>query len=133
MTDLINNVDELIKSDINSVQELVNKYASVLQDTKPEKDIPYLAYIINICVNYINTNHKDLPQDWKAWSVVVVRNLYFDGKIKMGDDILKIIDDFLTFWKAEYKSYCQDIIAASEYDRDRGFMYRFLNKKIGSH
>ena len=130
MTDLTNNVDELIKSDINSVQELVNKYASVLQDTKPEKDIPYLAYIINICVNYINANHKDIPQDWKAWSVVVVRNQYFDGKIKIGDDILKTIDDFVAFWKTEYKKYCADIISVTEYDRDRGFVYRFLwNKK----
>jgi len=129
MTDLTNKVDELIKTNIDSVQAVVNKYAPVLQDTKPEAHIPYLAYIIDICVTHINENHKDLPQDWKAWSVLLVRNQYFEGKIKKDGDIIKTIDDFLTFWKSDYEKYCQDIISVTEYDRDRGFVYRFIWKK----
>jgi len=131
MTDLINNVDGLIKNDVNYVQSIINKFSAVLQDTKPERQIPYLAYIINICVNYINEKHKDLSADWKAWSVVVIRNQYLKGKVKKEDDIPKIIDEFVTFWKTDYEKYCENIIAVTEYDRDRGFVFRY-EKKIGS-
>lgn len=129
MTDLINKIDALIKNDINSVQAIVNKYATVLQDIKQEKQIPYLAYIIDVCVNHINQNHKDLPRDWKAWSVVVVKNIYTKGNIKCVEDIIKTIDEFVVFWKSDYKSYCQDTISATEYDRDWGFVFGFIIKR----
>ena len=129
MTDLINKVDILIKSDINTIQGIVNKYASVLQEVKSEKQVPYLAYIIDICVNHINQNHKDLSQDWKSWSVVVIRNIYFNGNIKCTDDIIKTIDEFVVFWKSEYETYCQNIISVSEYDRDWGFVFKYIQKK----
>lgn len=131
MTDLINRVDEWIKTDVNAVQEIVNRYAQVLQGTKPEKEIPYLAVIIDACVNHINTKHKDLSADRKAWAVVVVRNQYVKGKIKNDADIVKRIDDFLTFWESNHKKYCEDMVSATEYDRDSGFVFRY-EKKIGS-
>lgn len=133
MTDLTNKVDELIKTNRDSIQATVNKFVTILQGTLPEKNIPYLAYIIDICVNHINDVHKDLSKDWKAWAVLVVRNSYLNGTIKKDEDIVKIIDEFIVFWKSDYKKYCGDIISASEYDRDRGFVYVFLNKKIGSY
>jgi methyl coenzyme M reductase subunit C-like uncharacterized protein (methanogenesis marker protein 7) len=131
MTDLTNKVDKLIKEDVNSIQAIVNKFSDVLKKTKPEREIPYLAYVINVCVNYINENHKDLSADWKAWAVIIVRNQYLKGKLKNDDDIPKTIDGFLTFWDKEYKKYCEDIIAVTEYDRDRGFVFKY-EKKIGS-
>lgn len=129
MTDLTNKVDELIKTNIDSIQATVNKFATILQGTLPEKEIPYLAYIIDICVNHINDIHKDLSKDWKAWAVLIVRNLYFKNKIKTEEDVLKTIDEFIGFWKSDYKEYCEDIIAVSEYDKDRGFVYKFLLEK----
>ena len=129
MTDLINRVDKLIKDDVNLVQGVVNKYTAVLQDHRPERDIPYFAFIIDICVNYLNENHKDLSADWKAWAVVVVRRRYLEKKLKKESDIPTLIDEFVEFWKSDYKKYCDDIISVSEYDRDNGFVYRFLFKK----
>ena len=129
MTDLTNRVDKLIKDDVNSVQEVVNKYQTVLQNHLPERDIPYFAFVIDSCVNHINEHHADLTPDWKAWCVVVVRRRYLDKKLRKEADIPKLIDEFVDFWKVEYKNYCDDIIAASEYDRDNGFTYKFLFKK----
>ena len=131
MTDLINKVDKIIKEDVNSIQAIVNKFSTLLQDTRPEKEIPYLAYVIDICVNHINENHKDLSADWKSWAVVVVRTQYLKGKLKKESEIPKIIDGFVEFWKTDYEKYCEDIIAVTDYDRDRGFVFRY-EKKIGS-
>ena len=88
--------------------------------------------IINVSVNHINEKHKELSPDWKAWSVLIIRNRYLEGKLKKIDDIPKIIDDFLTFWETDYKKYCENIIAATEYDKDRGFVFRY-ERKIGTY
>ena len=127
MTDSINkNVEVLIKDNINKIQGIVNKFSAVLQDTRPEKDIPYLAYIINVCVNHINQKHdKELSPDWKAWAVVIVRNQYLKGKLKKESEIPKIIDEFVEFLISDYEKYRDNIIAATEYDRDRGFVFKF--------
>ena len=137
MIDLINSVDEWIKTDVNSVQAIVNKYASVLEGTRPEKNIPYLAVIINTCVDYLNGSHGASNADWKSWSVLLIKKLFEEGKLKKEADIPLIIDEFLDYKVKEYQKYCDDIIAVDEYERDRGFMYKFFwkktNKKIGSH
>ena len=44
-------------------------------------------------------------------------------------DIPKEVDNFIIFHNENYVNYVKDIIAASEYDRDRGFIYIYLNKK----
>jgi len=128
MTDLINKVDKIIKEDVSSLQTIVDKFSVVLQDTIPEREIPYLAYIVDNCVNHINENHKDLSADWKSWSVLIVRHLYLKGKVEKDDDIPKIINEFITFWKADYEKWSSNIISTTQYDRDRGFVYRFINK-----
>ena len=129
MIDLINRVDEWIKTDITGVQEIVNKYASVLQGTLPERNIPYLAVIINTCVHSLNEKHPDLDADWKTWSVLLIKKLFDEDKLKKEKDIPLIIDEFLEYKKKEYKKYCEDTISVSDYDRDRGFMFRFYLKK----
>ena len=136
MTDLINKVDEWLKNDIGKVQELVNKYATVLQGTLPEKNIPYLAVIIDTCVQYLQGSHGATDADWKAWCVVLIKKLFEEGKIKKEDDIVPIIDEFIEYKEKEYEKWSKDIISVDDYERDRGFMYKFFwkkgGKKIGS-
>jgi len=128
MIDLINRVDEWIKTDLNGVQEIVNKYASVLQEVLPEKNIPYIAVIVNTCVLYLNESHPDLDKDWKAWSVLLIKKLFEEDKLKKEADIHLIIDKFLEYKDKEYEKYCKNIVSASDYERDRGFFYKFYFK-----
>jgi len=135
MIDLINRVDEWIKADTNAVQEIVNKYAAILEGTRPEKNIPYLAVIINTCVDYLGGSHGASNAEWKSWSVLLIKKLFEEGKLKKEADIPLIIDEFLDYKEKEYKKYCDDIISVNDYERDRGFVYRFFwkkTKKIGS-
>jgi len=128
MTDLINKVDEIGKKNLQELQNIVNQFSTVLHDTK-EKDIPYVAYIIHLATNYININYKDLSKDWKTWSVFFIRHQYLKGKLTKLSDIPILIDKFLEFYNTEYDKYCNDIFAATDYDRDRGFI-NYYEKKI---
>jgi hypothetical protein len=132
MTDLINRVDEWIKTDVNKVQELINKYASILQEILPEKNIPYLAVVIHTCVLFLNENHSRISADWKAWSVLLIKKLFEENRLKKEGEIHATINEFLEFKEREYKNYCDDIISVNDYERDRGFLYKFYHKKIGS-
>ena len=104
MTDLINRVDEWVKTDINSLQEIVNKYADILKEVKQEKNIPYIAVIINVCVEFLNQTHPDLDADWNAWSVLLIKKMFEENKLEKEADIQPTIDEFL-----EYKETEQEI------------------------
>lgn len=131
MTDLINKVDELIKNKDKSINEIIKKFSPVLDKVKYKENIPYLSYIIYLGVNYINNNKIKLSIEWKAWSIVVLKHLFIKGKILKEDDIVNIINDFIGYYKQDYENYCEDIIAATEFDRDYGFVLKYINQKIG--
>ncbi len=118
---------DLTNKSVDEINGLIQKYASVLELLKPQ-DQPYFAYIVDIAIKHIETSHKNLTADWKAWSVFVLKKQHI--KIKNESDINKIIDDFIEYWKKEYKEYCDSLgVFATEYDRDRGFVYKYIEKK----
>lgn len=130
MTDLTNKVDEIGKENIQTLQNIVNKYSEVLQYTK-EKDIPYVAYIIHVATNHINTKHNDLSKDWKSWCVFFIRHAYLKGDLTKLSEIPILIDKFLEFHNTDYNEYCNNTFAVSDYDRDRGFI-QYYETKNGS-
>ena len=129
MTGLTNKIDKLLKEDVSSVQAVVDKYIPILQLIKPESQIPYYAFILDACVTHLNEHHNNISADWKSWSVVVIKYFYEHNKIKKESEIPPIIDEFLKYKEGEYQKYCDNIVSATEYDRDRGFMYAFIKKK----
>jgi hypothetical protein len=129
MIGLINKVDKLLKEDIASVQAVVDKYAAILQLIEPENQIPYYAYLINACVNHLEEHYNNISADWKAWSVLVIKHFYEHKKIGVESDIPPVIDEFLEYKEKEYDKYCVNMVSATEYNRDSGFMYAFIKKK----
>ena len=129
MTDLTNKIDKLIADNKESVLKLVNKYKSVLEYMKPESRFPYYAYVLDCCVNDINKNHVNEKSDWKAWASLIVFKLYQENKLTDEKQISDILNEFMEFKKTEYNKYCEDIISVNEYERDRGFAYKFYFRK----
>jgi hypothetical protein len=120
---------DLTNKNIDEINALIQKYASVLELIKPETQ-PYLAYIIEIAYNYLQEKYKDLHKNWKSWIIVILKNQFDD--INNDKDILKNIDKFINYYNSDYQKYCEDVISVSEFDRDHGFVHNYLNKKIGS-
>jgi len=129
MTDLTNRVDKLILSDRDAVHRLINKYKSVLEYMKPENRFPYYAYVLDCCVNDINENHINEESDWKTWACLIIFKLYQENKLTDEKQISDALKEFMTFYKTEYDKYCEDTISINEYERDRGFAYRFYFRK----
>jgi hypothetical protein len=117
---------DLTNKTVDEINALIVKYAKALEVFRPEAQ-PYLAYLIGVSVDYLNEKYKDLDKDWKTWSVVVIKR-HFDH-IKTDADIKKIIDDFIEYYHAEHKKYCENIISATEWDRDCGFVNQYMSKK----
>lgn len=123
MIDLTNRTTE----DING---LIQKYTPVLElYIKQQNDIPYLAVVIDVGVNYLKTTYNQMTVDWKSWIMVLLKEEYFRKLIKSEADIPSEIDRFIIFHNENYENYVKDTVSASEYDRDRGFIYTYLNKK----
>jgi len=121
---------DLTNRTTDEINALIQKYTPVLElYIKQQNDIPYLAVVIDVGVNYLKTTYNQMTIDWKSWIMVLLKELYFRKIIKSEADIPKEIDDFIIFHNENYVNYVRDIVAASEYDRDRGFIYVYLNKK----
>lgn len=127
MTDLTNKIDNL-NSDV--INKLFKKYETIIEllDTKDQKKITYLLYIINLGVNYIQTKHKDEDIYWKSWTIVLLVRLFNQEKLSFKDDIFKHIDNFLKYKKSEYKKYLNKIsIYSDKYFRDSPFIDNYIN------
>ena len=112
------------------INALIQKWLPALQDSKvaPEHYLQ-VAYIIDVATTHLKENHKDLDAAWKAWCMVVLRDLYKKNKINKDSDITDIIDDFLNDFNLNYESYCSYMLSASEYDQQRGFVHGYTQKK----
>lgn len=126
MTDLINRVNNL---DSNTITILIEKYKESLQEAnlKSSEDAPYLAFIINLSVNYINAKHKEQSPEWKAWGVVLIKRLFETEKVKTKEEVFKQLDNFYEYKKSEYKGYVSNVaLYSDEYYRDIGFIGKYL-------
>jgi hypothetical protein len=84
-------------------------------------------------INYVKKNHNELSVDMKAWCVVVVKKIHERKKFEYEEDITTTIDDFITYWKTNYGDYCNNLaMFASDFDKDLGFIYKYIHEKIGS-
>jgi len=126
MTDLISRVNNMFSGDTYA---LIQLYLPLLESSKHYDQIQYLAYLIHFSINYIKKTHNDLNIDWKSWCIILVKEQYLNKKIKSELDIEETVNDFIEYWKKEYKEYCNNIaISSSDYDRDRGFVYEYIWK-----
>jgi len=123
MIDLTNRTTE-------EVNALIQKYAPVLElYNKKQADIPYLAVILEVGVNYLKTNYAPITIEWKTWMMVILKDLYFKKALQSEADIPKSINDFILFHNQNYENYVKEIVSVSEFDRDKEFVHRYINKK----
>jgi hypothetical protein len=128
MTDLINRVNSL---HVDVVNTLLKKYQPVLEEIKfkSQEDIPYMAYVLNLTVNYVNQKHKEETSDWKTWCGVLIKRLFEREIVKTKEDIFKHIDQFLEYKKKEYKKYVENIaLYSDEYHRDNPFIEQYIKQ-----
>jgi hypothetical protein len=120
---------DLTNRTIDEINELIQKYISVLELIKQQKQIPYLAIVIDVGIKYVKEKYQDLELDWKAWSIVYLKHKYLRGKIKKESDIPNLIDDFIKYYKDKYKSYVDNLgMSTSDFDRDYGFVCAYINR-----
>lgn len=113
-----------------NINELINKHLHLIQDLKKE-NIPEMAYIIEIAIEHIQSNHHSLFTDWKAWLIIVLKKLQEKNKLNSKKDIINHIDNFVKFKKENYDNYVIDIaMFTNEYHRDYPFIVKYL-KTIG--
>ena len=112
------------------INTLIQRWIPALQDSKimPEHYLQ-MAYIIDIATPYLKEKHSDLTPEWKAWCIVILRELYKKDKISNDLDITNIIEDFINEYNLNYESYCSYMASANEYDQQRGFVHAYILKK----
>jgi hypothetical protein len=121
------NQNVLTPEDITLLNLLVDKYLVALNELNNEqKSIAgYIAYVIEQGVLYVK--EKNIPADWKCWTIVYLKELLLLNKIKDESDIPTLIEKFLTHYSTHYPKYLDSVgVSSSDYDRDRVFVYQSI-------
>jgi hypothetical protein len=118
---------DLTNRTVEDVNALIQKYASLLELIREKQQIPYLAVVLDIGINHVKETYPTLELDWKAWSIVLLKNKYLKGYVKNESDIPVIIAEFIKHFKDNYADYIQQLgMSATEFDRDYGFVCRYM-------
>ena len=122
---------DLSNKTIDEVNELIQKYASALELVKPNREIPYLAVIIDVGIKYIKEKHNDLTTDWKAMLIVLLKLLYLKNSINNEANIPTEIENFMTYYNSKYNNYIENLIDYSnDYDKNYKFILNYINKSL---
>jgi hypothetical protein len=128
MIDLINkDVRLLTQEELEQLKKLHEKYSDLVKFIFYAYTYEF-AYVLEIGIEHIKNKHSTLPVDFKAWSMVLLKNMLEDKLLNL-NNITTTIDEFVEYYNNEYNEYLQDIISVNDFERDRGFMTRFLNRK----
>lgn len=112
------------------INALIQKHFAALHESKfAVEHYLQLAYIIEVATTYLKENPHDLTPEWKAWCMIVLRDMYKKNKINKDSDITDIIVDFVNHYNLNYESYCSYMVSANEYDQQRGFVHGYILKK----
>jgi hypothetical protein len=127
MGNIIENVTNTSVED----QELLYKIFNPTFEFIQQKDkIPYLVYVFDYAVKYINENHQDLNSTWKALIMVYLKYHYINGHIITDDDIVTKLNEIINLYRTEYPKYISELgLSASEFDRDYSFICRYMKQK----
>jgi hypothetical protein len=117
---------DLTNRSVEEVNGLILKYASILELLKPQHQ-PSMAVILEVSINHVKETYPTLELDWKAWSIVCLKNKYLKGQVKKESDIPAIIAEFIKHFKDDYADYIQHLgMSATEFDRDYGFVCKYI-------
>ena len=133
MTDLINKkISDLSSEELEILRNLVEKYKDLVQYVHHNYAHEF-TYVLHLGIEHINEKHNNLSVDWKAWSIlllkIMVEQKLITNKSQEIHKISDIIDEFVKFYESEYSNYKKNIVSVSDFERDRGFVYMFVNKK----
>jgi hypothetical protein len=117
---------DLINKSAEEVNALIQKYANVVQLFKPEEQ-PYFAYIISTGTDYVKEKYPEISKDWKSWAIMTLIKRVIN--VSSDSDIKVIIDAFVVHYKNYYNDFGNDLVWASEYDKEHKFVHEYLNKK----
>jgi hypothetical protein len=122
----IKHMIDLTNRTVEEVNELIKKYSEVLMFINPQEQ-PYMAIVIDSGIKHIQENYKDLPVDWKAWSIVYLKHKYLGHGLKKQSDIPKMLDAFIKHYNENYEKFVSALgMSASDYDRDHAFVTQYL-------
>ena len=126
--DFVKSIDDIV------IENLIRSYENLLDNHFPKTPIKEQAYIIGYCIELIKNRYNTYDSIFKSWLVHIIRKLYELKVITMSGEIEQYMDKYVIFYNENYIQYIDDIeMYCSEYDRDIGFINRFIKIQKASN
>ena len=110
-------------------EDLLTKFAPVLELNKNKKQDEQLAILYNICLNHIKSHHNHLPTVVKISMIYVAHRKYQKNLIGSDVDTINIIDDYARFYNVRIEQFEKDY---DEFKDDVDKYIAFANNYLNS-
>ncbi|MFW6225367.1 MAG: hypothetical protein ACOC3V_00245 [bacterium] len=121
-------IDLINKFTSEQIIFLEKKYSNILEFIPNNERLPLVLYYIDIAINYINKDHKDLSLNQKAMITLFIKKIA--EKNNYDDDPIKIIDEIILNIKNNYDNHINNIaINKDQYYSDYSFILKILQTK----
>lgn len=121
-------IDLINKFTSEQIIFLEKKYSNILEFIPNNERLPLVLYYIDIAINYINKDHKDLSLNQKAMITLFIKKIA--EKNNYDDDPIKIIDEIILNIKNNYDNHMNNIaINKDQYYSDYSFILKILQTK----
>lgn len=117
---------DLTNKNVDEINSLILKYGKILELVKPQ-EIPYLAYIIDVAIKYIDEKYINLNKNLKVSIVVILKKML--TKIVSESDIKMIVDEFIKYYNNEYIEFSEDSTSDDEAEKEYCFLSKFVKDK----
>lgn len=105
----------------------IKKFHKIINETDKNLWEKYIM-ILETSINYLKDN-QELTTHQKIATTFVVKEVYLYSNNFYLEDITKIIDNFISYYKHNYVNYMNNsVIIDSEFERQLSFYYSYINK-----
>lgn len=112
----------------DELKKYTEDYVDVLAAYDNKSYMSHFAYILHIAVPYIKTTYPNIHKIWKAWGIIVLKELF--NNINNDNDIINIINNFYVFrtksfpFEKKQNDFLNKIVKPKEI---RSFVKQFLD------
>lgn len=112
-------------------QDLLVKYAHILELNKNKSMDKNLAILYEISINHIKSHYNHLKNEIKCSIVYVVHRKYLKNQIACDQDAINIIDDYMRFHNIRIENFVKEY-NENEFKDDVDKYIAFSNNYINS-
>jgi len=111
-----------------NIPELVKKFEPVLELVKDKNHHSNISLLFEISLNYLSEQYSEIKLITKISCMYIIRKLYLKGSVTSDTDVIKVINDYVSYYDLEYTNFVAEYHEnIEEHELNMYFIKKYIN------